>query len=189
MKWIKVAVWLLLLPWISQFLIVILEVGFGILAPEFISLNQALLFGICAIFLSYMHSSGPGGFAMNEKYEKSRIDKTQLNENLAVIQEAITANRLYEDPNFSLNALADTVHFTARRTSLTINQATGQNFVDFINTYRVEAFKNKILEGESKHFTIVAIAEKCGFKSSSTFYTAFKKHTGMTPRQYVDSLA
>ena len=61
-----------------------------------------------------------------------------------------------------------------------------QSFIDYINSYRVEAFKQRIKNKELNNYTMVAIAENCGFKSSSAFYAAFKKLTGVTPKQYKD---
>lgn len=188
LQWIKVAVWLIVAPWIIQLSILIIEQGYGIPVPDVISLNLALFFGACAIFLSYRNQTVNSGFMQKEKYENSKLEPHELRDNLEKVRTAILENQLFTDPDFSQLMLAKATKMTPRIISLTINQSTGQNFVDFINEYRVEAFKMKIMEERAKSYTMVAIAERCGFKSSSTFYAAFKKHTGMTPKQYKDAL-
>ena len=67
--------------------------------------------------------------------------------------------------------------------SQAINSATGSNFNNYVNTYRVEAAK-KLLR-EKPGFTIEAIGKECGFQSKSSFYAAFKKQTGTTPSKFV----
>ena len=41
---------------------------------------------------------------------------------------------------------------------------------------------------EYEHYTLLAIAEDCGFKSKSSFNSIFKRFTEMTPSQYKKSL-
>jgi AraC-like DNA-binding protein len=76
-----------------------------------------------------------------------------------------------------------------KQLSQVINEKTGQNFNQFINTFRVE--ESKILLGSSQFnkLTIDAISEKSGFKSKSTFYEAFKAQMSMTPKQYVKNIS
>jgi AraC-like DNA-binding protein len=49
--------------------------------------------------------------------------------------------------------------------------------------------ESKVILGSSqfKKLTTDAISERSGFKSKSTFYEAFKTHTGMTPKQFVEN--
>ena len=69
--------------------------------------------------------------------------------------------------------------------SQVINQSMGKNFADFVNSYRVEEFKAKSKTTDIRKYKNVSIAEACGFRSKSTFYTAFKKHTGETPSEFL----
>lgn len=58
-------------------------------------------------------------------------------------------------------------------------------YYDYINGYRIEHFKRAIANGEHQKYTLVTLAEKCGFKSKASFYRTFKKFTGMTPNEYI----
>lgn len=62
------------------------------------------------------------------------------------------------------------------------------NYYDYIAGFRVEAFKKMIALPEYRKFTITAISEKCGFKSRSTFLSAFKRIEGVSPSEYIKSL-
>jgi AraC-like DNA-binding protein len=53
--------------------------------------------------------------------------------------------------------------------------------VDFINTYRVEEAKKRLIDPAKKHYSILAIAEEVGFNSKSAFNLVFKKYTTHDP--------
>ncbi|TJY38077.1 helix-turn-helix domain-containing protein [Pontimicrobium aquaticum] len=188
LKWVRIATWLIIIPWFLQLAFIVTEKISGIITPDFINLNLSLIFGVCAFLLSYAHTSGNVGFAKKEKYENSKLSTEILDRNLRVIQSTINDNELFLDKNISLAKVAKKVKLSPRDVSLTINQATKQSFVDYINSYRIDTFKKLILKPSSKNYTMVALAESCGFKSSSAFYAAFKKQTGITPKQYKDNL-
>ncbi len=188
LKWIRIATWLIVVPWILHLGFLLADNIFGIFIPDFFSLNLSLLFGGCAILLSYVHSAGNVGFAKKEKYEDSKLSPTQLSQHLELIKSVITEERLFLDKDLSLAKVSEKTRLTQRVISLTLNQLANQNFVDFINGYRIERFKELIKQEASNNYTMVAIAESCGFNSSSVFYSAFKKHAGITPKQYKDNL-
>jgi AraC-like DNA-binding protein len=54
-----------------------------------------------------------------------------------------------------------------------------------VNSYRIEEFKARSKTTDIRKYKIVSVAEKCGFRSKSTFYAAFKKQTGETPSEFV----
>ena len=65
-----------------------------------------------------------------------------------------------------------------------LNERIRQNFFDFVNSYRIEEAKRKLVEPATKHYSILGIAEEVGFNSKSAFNNAFKKHTNMTPTEF-----
>ena len=62
------------------------------------------------------------------------------------------------------------------------------NFNDYINAHRVEAVKEAIRNGSSKELTLLAIALDCGFNSKTTFNRAFKKHSGISPKSFLQQV-
>ncbi len=91
----------------------------------------------------------------------------------------------YLEPKLSLGNLADELGITANHLSQIINQYEDKNFFDFVNTYRVEEFKQRVADPANSNYSILAIALDSGFNSKSSFNQVFKKITGKTPTQYV----
>jgi AraC-like DNA-binding protein len=69
--------------------------------------------------------------------------------------------------------------------SIVLNQHLGSSFTDYVNHYRIDAVKERIVRPESRRLTIAGLAYECGFNSLPTFQRAFKAITGMSPRQYM----
>jgi AraC-like DNA-binding protein len=70
--------------------------------------------------------------------------------------------------------------------SFAINNGFGKNFNDFINELRIEEVKSRM--ERSGDAGLLAIAFESGFNSKATFNRAFKKFTGLTPREYQENL-
>lgn len=106
------------------------------------------------------------------------------------INDYIWQKALYANKNISLTSLAKALDMPPHSLSLLINHHYHQNFTDYINTLRINRIQQQItLAGSLKNYTIEAMASDVGFASRSAFYNAFKKVTGTTPLQYVQSLA
>lgn len=83
------------------------------------------------------------------------------------------------DPQLNLERLADRVAMTPREVSELLNRSAGQHFFDFVNRYRIEHAQALMLETPKR--SILEVLHESGFNSKSSFNTAFRKHTGMTP--------
>jgi AraC-like DNA-binding protein len=66
-----------------------------------------------------------------------------------------------------------------------LNQHLQKSFNEFVNGYRVEAFKQNIRQSRHDNRTILAMAFDAGFNSQATFQRAFRSNTGMSPREYM----
>lgn len=61
----------------------------------------------------------------------------------------------------------------------------GTSFTGYVNRYRIDAVKERIVLPESRRLTIAGLAYECGFNSLPTFQRAFKAITGMSPKEYI----
>ncbi len=94
--------------------------------------------------------------------------------------------KCYLNPELTLSELATKLDTNTSVLSAVINSGFGKNFNDFVNEYRVEAFKRKAAKPDSKHLTLLAIAFDCGFNSKATFNRAFKKVTDVSPKAFLE---
>lgn len=108
------------------------------------------------------------------KKEKERIKRVLENE------------QAFLDPDFTLKQLAKSTQMNVNEVSAAINGGFGVNFNELINRYRVEAVKEKLLDENCAHLSLVGIAMDCGFNSKATFNRVFKKVTGLSPSQFRD---
>ena len=102
------------------------------------------------------------------------------------ILQFIQQGKAYEDPELSLTQVAKQLKTNPTIISKAVNQGFQLNFNDFINFYRIEAVKEKLQAGEQKKQTLLGIAYDCGFNSKATFNRAFKKATGVTPKEWIE---
>ncbi|PSL29013.1 helix-turn-helix domain-containing protein [Chitinophaga ginsengisoli] len=102
-----------------------------------------------------------------------------------LLKKAMEQDRLYLDPELNLALLSRHTGLPQKTISLVLNQHLQKSFNEFVNGYRVEAFKQNIGQLQQDNMTILAMAFDAGFNSQATFQRAFRNHTGMSPREYM----
>ena len=100
------------------------------------------------------------------------------------VKVALEQDKLFLRPELSLIYLSRVVGTNTVYLSQAINLLAGCNFKTLVNRYRVEHICQ---EAERTNRDVEDIANDYRFWSRSTFYDAFKTHTGKTPRQYMDA--
>lgn len=100
----------------------------------------------------------------------------------------VETERPYLDPELNLRQLAENVGMPANQLSQLLNEGFDQNYSTFINSFRVNAFKEKLKDPSNHHLTLLGLAYDSGFNSKTVFNTYFKKITGQTPKAYWKSV-
>lgn len=95
-------------------------------------------------------------------------------------------DKAYLNPELTLTELARSLGTNASLLSKVINGGYGQNFNDYINSYRVSEAIRLMKDPACKNFSLLAIAFDAGFNSKSTFNRAFRKVTGTIPREHLN---
>ena len=123
-----------------------------------------------------------GDAALSKRILMSREQSQSLLEKISRIMED---SDCYCQPDFNLARLAAMAESNARYVSEVINDEYEMNFRAFLNKYRVKEAMRRLDDIENYgNFTIKAIGESVGYKSQTTFVTAFTKETGLKPSLY-----
>ncbi|KQC02668.1 AraC family transcriptional regulator [Pedobacter sp. Hv1] len=145
------------------------------------ALSFTFILYVIVLLLIFKNSRETSFFQEKEKYKNKEIDPKTLDiigQKLSIIIE----KELFLNPNFTLEEAAKELKVTKHLLSQYINEILGKSFSSLIKEYRIEKAK-KLLETE-KNYTIESLGYDSGFNSKSTFFTAFKKTTGLTPAEY-----
>lgn len=124
------------------------------------------------------------GQVAGKKYVRSTLRDDRAELLLRRLLELFQSEKPYLDPELSLDALSRRLSIPPKHLSQIVNQQLGRNFNDWINGWRVEEAKRRLVDQRSEHLSIVAIGEASGFRSKSTFNAAFRRETSMTPSEY-----
>lgn len=95
----------------------------------------------------------------------------------------MTNERPWLEPELTLTELAQRLRTHPALLSKVINAGCGQNFNDFVNTYRVHEARRKLADPRLAHYSLVGVALESGFNSKSTFNRVFKKLLGQAPSE------
>lgn len=100
------------------------------------------------------------------------------------ITAAMTKDKVYLNPQLTLERFAAQVERSPREVSTVINRRFHQNFHEFVSRYRIDEVKRQLRDPANKHQAIADIAQAAGFNSKATFHRFFKKAEGVTPSAY-----
>lgn len=122
-----------------------------------------------------------------EEKNNSNKNTDQFEQLFEQINQLLIDEEAYKNADFNLSNLAQQVKSNSKYVSQAIQQETNKNFNTYINHLRVMEAQKLIQDSfENMNLNLNDVMYACGFKSRSTFYTAFQKETGMSPKQYKD---
>lgn len=102
----------------------------------------------------------------------------------SVVYPAVVYIRDHLQQEITMMEMADLCHLSPSYFSRTFNKETGESFVNYISSRRIQLAKELLLEtGKS----ISQIAEEVGYDNISHFTAVFKRTEGITPSAYRSS--
>lgn len=118
---------------------------------------------------------------------KALMSAAEIDMVLKIIEKGMQEEKWFQNPSLSLRELAENVNISSNKLSWLLNERIGQNFNEYINSLRLENFKENALNPAHSHFTLLGLAYESGFNSKSVFNVFFKKTEGMTPKAWLKS--
>lgn len=115
------------------------------------------------------------------KYKNSPLNPEFAEECIAKLKRLMEIEKVYVDPDISLNSLAEKMTIAPHQLSQLLNDRLNRNFSEYINGYRIDEAKRILKSSKGAQQKIDALAFDVGFSTTVVFYRAFKKYTGMTP--------
>jgi AraC-like DNA-binding protein len=121
---------------------------------------------------------------VKEKYKQSNLADEVKVSHIEKLYQHMELEKPYLNPELTVQDLSKQLNIPRHHLTEILNNDIGKNFFNFINEYRVNEVKRRLLESKYDHLTIVAIAFESGFNSKSTFNSIFKQYTNMTPTKW-----
>lgn len=120
------------------------------------------------------------------KYGSSTLDDIDKAELLKRVRKALDDSDVISNPDCTVATIAEICADSARNVSQVINESYGNTFTAVLTEARIREVARRISDSAVyDNFTIEAIGLDIGFRSRGGFVRAFKRHTGMTPSEYL----
>ena len=114
-----------------------------------------------------------------------KIHALDVNKIKQQLTEKLETEKIYLNPTLSITEFAVELSVSSENLSFVINHEFNLSFRDLINSYRINEAKLKLQQIPFTKQSILTVSLDSGFNSQASFYRAFKKFEGITPKQYV----
>lgn len=157
--------------------------------------GQRYLIGV--LFLGFFLFVGFRFYFFRLQKEKSKISDSKkivisdkAEEEILIKLKKFEDSELFLNKNIRLAGLAKHLDTNTRYLSQIINSEKQKSFNAYINSLRIDYILNKLQTAATYlTFKISYLAEESGFVSQSSFTSAFKEETGLTPSIYIRNLS
>lgn len=167
------------------FIVLLISLGFVVslytsyvLGPVFTS----LLFYVLVLIAIFKRSQIAALFSPTIKYNNKKIDPILATKLITQLEQLMQKEKLYKNALLKLDVIAKKMRITDNQLSQLLNDNIGKNYAAYINEYRIQAAKELLLRHPK--MTIESIGYEVGYNAKASFYTTFKRQTGMTPAAF-----
>ncbi len=125
-------------------------------------------------------------FTFSDKIEFSDVKPdNKVDEDLiAQLKTLFEVDKVFLDPDLTLNQLAKKMGTNRATLSHVINQYFHKSFPALLNQYRVNEALRQLTNPANKSWKLEVIGEMCGYRNRQVFHSAFKRETGITPNHF-----
>jgi AraC-like DNA-binding protein len=119
-----------------------------------------------------------------ERYENSCLCDELKKDIVARLENIMNKSESYLNPDLRIEQLALELDTNSKYLSQVINETYNKNFYNYLNDYRCRKVIQRFNDKTFDRYSLDGIAQSCGFRSRSSFVSAFKKYTGRLPSEY-----
>lgn len=128
-------------------------------------------------------------YNITEKKEKSAAYRSLVNPRLMDelkerVLDIILIQQKYKDKDYSAKRLAEDLGTNTRYISAVVNVRFHMNYTSFVNKFRIDEAMNILVDKRYQDLNIEDISDMVGFSNRQSFYAAFFKFVGITPKEY-----
>ena len=121
--------------------------------------------------------------------EQALISEKLLSQYVASLENLIEVKEMYRNQKLSINELSLKLGIAPKTLSYVINRHYQQRFSDFVNGYRIQYIIRRFEADDWRGLSLEGLSLDAGFSSRTTFFSAFKKHTGCTPSEFLSRMS
>ena len=130
-----------------------------------------------------------GKYNLTEKKEKNAAYRSLVRAELVdelyeKILKVFVVDKKYRDTSYSAKILAEELNTNTRYISAVVNIRFHQNYSSLVNEYRIKDAQYLLTDKRYMDKTMEEISAMVGFANRQSFYAAFYKILGVTPRGY-----
>ena len=128
-------------------------------------------------------------YNITEKKEKEAGYRTLIGPQIMVelqekIMKIVVMEKKYRDKDYSAKRLAEDIGTNTRYISAVVNTRFHCNFTSFVNKYRIDDAMSILVDKRYQDLNVEEVGTMVGFSNRQSFYAAFFRFLGITPRDY-----
>jgi len=100
------------------------------------------------------------------------------------IMKIVVMEKKYRDEDYSAKRLAEDIGTNTRYISAVVNTRFHCNFTSFVNKYRIDDAMSILVDKRYQDLNVEEVGTMVGFSNRQSFYAAFFRFLGITPRDY-----
>ncbi|MCR5435308.1 MAG: helix-turn-helix domain-containing protein [Bacteroidaceae bacterium] len=128
-------------------------------------------------------------YNLTEKKVKAPLYRTMLNSKMVEelyqrIMAKFIVEKKYRDPDYSAQKLATELGTNTRYISAVVNLRYQDNYSQMVNEFRIKDAMYLLKDKHTQKMTMQEVATSVGFANRQSFYAAFYKRTGLSPKEF-----
>ena len=119
---------------------------------------------------------------------RTLINPKQISRLKVKIVNIIQKKKKYKDKEYSAKRLAEELETNTRYISAAVKIGFDMNYSSFVNKCRIDAAIALLKDKRNKRLKMEDVGDIVGFSNRQSFYAAFYKFTGLTPKQFKQNM-